>query len=87
MSTTDEPTTEAPELPNDDTAEPPELPTEYAIGSDGRFYVTEEGFKRGGTVGRKQFVGYQLTDEEAAEVWDAIHRLAFNATQPLRARR
>ncbi|HVK70418.1 MAG TPA: hypothetical protein VM694_38460 [Polyangium sp.] len=73
--------------PAEEVGEPDELPTEYAIGSDGRLYVTEDGFKPGATEDRKQFIGFQLTAEEAGEVWDKIHRQAFNATQTLRAGR
>ncbi|HVK71269.1 MAG TPA: hypothetical protein VM694_42735 [Polyangium sp.] len=103
MQTNNEPTTtDAPETtPDEDTddetprlhalaapaGEPDELATEYAIGSDGHLYVTGESFKPGATDGRKQFVGYQLSHEEAAEVWEEIHRQAFNTTQSLRSRR
>ena len=91
-TTPDEDTDDGPETPRlpvppPPSGEPDELVTEYATGSDGHLYVTEESFKPGATEGRKRFVGYQLTDEEAAEVWQNIHEQAFNATLPLRARR
>lgn len=73
--------------PAEEVGEPPELVTEYAIGSDGHLYVSEASFKPGAIEGREKFVGYQLTDEEAAAVWDEIHRQAFNVTMPLRSRR
>ncbi|MRG94559.1 hypothetical protein [Polyangium spumosum] len=71
----------------DDTTEVSELPTEFAIGSDGHLYVNEESLPPGALAGRKRFVGYELTSEEAGQVWDEVHRTAFNATRPLRARR
>ncbi|MDI1435387.1 hypothetical protein [Polyangium sorediatum] len=71
----------------DDTTEAPELTTEFAIGSDGHLYVSAESLPPGALAGRKQFVGYELTSKEARQVWETLHRLAFNATQPLRARR
>lgn len=71
----------------DDTTEDPDLTTEFAIGSDGHLYVSAESLPPGSLAGRKQFVGYELTRNEAGQVWDTLHQLAFNATQPLRARR
>ncbi|MDC0750046.1 hypothetical protein [Polyangium mundeleinium] len=90
MQTNNEPTTEALETtPDNDTGDGPKTPrmqalaTEYATGSDGHLYVTGESFKPGATDGRKQFIGYRLSDEEAAEVWEEINRQAFNATQAI----
>ena len=87
MPTKEKTTTKAPPRKTRSTRPGKELSTEFAIGIDGHLYVTAEGFKAGATKGRKRFVGYRLTDKEAAKVWGEINRQAFNATLPLRSRR
>ncbi|MDI1480412.1 hypothetical protein [Polyangium sp. y55x31] len=60
---------------------PAELPTELALGSDGRLYVNAEGVDPEKLQGRKMFVGFAMTEEEEAGVAvGEIHRIAFNVT-------
>jgi len=57
-----------------------EIPTELALGSDGRIYVNAEGVAPEKLAGRKIWRGFALTDEEAAVAREEIHRVAFNVT-------
>ena len=57
-----------------------ELPTELALGSDGRLYVNAEGVDPEKIKGRTRFVGFAMTDEEAATAVGLIHQTAFNVT-------
>ncbi|TKC95803.1 hypothetical protein [Polyangium fumosum] len=59
---------------------PEELPTELALGSDGRLYVNAEGVDPEKIKGRTRFVGFAMTDEEAAAAVGLIHQTAFNVT-------
>ncbi len=59
---------------------PAELPTELALGSDGRLYVNAEGVDPEVIKGRKMFVGFAMTEEEAGVAVEQIHRIAFNVT-------
>lgn len=56
------------------------LPTELALGSDGRIYVNAEGIDAARLKGRKMFYGYALTQKEAARALLELHRVAFNIT-------
>ena len=53
-----------------------------ALGSDGRVYVEEGAIER---AERRCFRGYATTPEEAEEIVDELHRMAFNATAGLRS--
>jgi hypothetical protein len=59
---------------------PGELPTELALGSDGRIYVNAEGVDPQKLGGRKMFQGFAMTPEEAELAVEEIHKLAFNVT-------
>ncbi|MDI1430165.1 hypothetical protein [Polyangium sorediatum] len=59
---------------------PEELPTELALGSDGRLYVNAEGVDPEKIKGRTRFVGFAMTEEEAGVAIEQIHRMAFNVT-------
>lgn len=59
---------------------PAELQTELALGSDGRLYVNAEGVDPEKIKGRKMFVGFAMTEEEAGVAVEQIHRMAFNVT-------
>lgn len=52
-----------------------------ALGSDGHVYVEEGAIERGE---RRCFRGYATTPEEAEEIADELHRIAFNATAAFR---
>jgi hypothetical protein len=57
-----------------------ELPTELALGSDGRIYVNAEGVDPAKLEGRKMFQGFAMTHEEAELAVVEIHKVAFNVT-------
>lgn len=57
-----------------------ELPTELALGSDGRLYVNAEGVDPAKMEGRKMFHGFAMTREEVTLAVEEIHRMAFNVT-------
>jgi hypothetical protein len=57
-----------------------ELPTELALGSDGRLYVNAEGVDPAKMEGRKMFRGFAMTREEVTLAVEEIHRMAFNVT-------
>ena len=63
-----------------EASEEEELPTELALGSDGRLYVNAEGVDPEKIKGRTRFVGFAMTDEEAATAVGLIHQTAFNVT-------
>jgi len=62
------------------TSSDTDLPTELAIGSDGRIYVNAESLPPEKRAGRPMFQGYAMTLEEARHAVETLHRLAFNVT-------
>ncbi|MDI1484352.1 hypothetical protein [Polyangium sp. y55x31] len=63
-----------------DTPSDAELPTEFAIGSDGRIYINAESLPPEKREGRPMFQGYAMTPEEARHAVETLHKLAFNIT-------
>ncbi|MDC3984556.1 hypothetical protein [Polyangium jinanense] len=73
-----DPSTRTPNAPTDEAGT--SLPTELAIGTDGRIYINAESMPPDKREGRLMFQGYAMTPAEARDAIDTIHRLAFNVT-------